>query len=216
MRKKAVPKISLNPFLKIGIFLVVVGVLAVFLFPRVVKKVLADHLSEKVGLPVVIRKLDFNLARPQFLMKDVKLFNPSGFPSSELAVLKEVKVNYFLPPIIVGRLEFQRIEINFKELRLIRNKTGRLNLPEPRVLTERPMAEVVLSLGPVTYTDLSEDQPVQKTFDLALGNALYRNVKGVLGILEIVNWEAIKRTGIDAKTPVIPEMKPSAAVPAKS
>jgi hypothetical protein len=65
--------------------------------------------------------------------------------------------------------------------------------------------ELILNLDSVTYTDLTGEQPVhQKTFDLGLKDATYRNVKGVAGIIEIINWEILKRTGISAALATIP------------
>lgn len=209
MRKTAVPKKSSNPILAFGLFLILIGALAVFLLPRTAKAFLSARLSRTIGLPVEIRELNFSLTPSQFSMKDLRFLNPPGFPPTELAAIKEVKALYSFSPVTVGRLSLKKVEVDFKELRLIRNKTGRLNLPEPpKVLAGGLIDEVILNLGPVTYTDLSEGQPVQKTFDLGLRNALYRNVKGVVGILEIVNWEALKRTGVEAEAPVIPEIKP--------
>ena len=201
----------------LGIILILIGILVAFFLPPTVEALIASNLSKITGLPVDIGKLHLSLTRPQFLIRDLRFSNPKGFPSTELATLGEVKVQYVPPPIILGRFDLKKVEINFKELRLVRNETGIINLPlqSPMRAVGDVVDEVVLNLGSLTYTDLSEKQPVQKTFDLGLNNAVYRNVKGVAGIMEIVNWEVLKRTGIEAKK-VTPSPEPRApAVPEK-
>ena len=123
-------------------------------------------------------------------------------------------MQYLPPPIILGRFKIQKVEINFKELRLVRNEVGSINLriQPPLLAAGSTIDEVVINLGSLTYTDLSSGHPVQKTFDLGLNKAVYRNVKGAAGIMEIVNWEVLKRTGVETEQkskPAPPEMKPA-------
>jgi len=200
-------KRSSGRFLSFGIVIILIGFAVVFFLPSAFVNLMAKRLSQATNLPVNIRHLDVRLSRPEFLILDLKFLNPKGFPPAELASIGEVKVQYIPPPLVLGQLDVKKIEINFKELRLIRNEAGDINLPIrlPVQAVGDTIDELILNLNSVTYTDLSEKQAVQKTFQLGLERAVYRNVKGVAGILEIVSWEVLKRAGIDPEKQQIQE-----------
>lgn len=217
MTKKSTATKSSNLFLNVLVLAALVVILAVSFFPQTVKSILANQLTKITGLPVTIRQLDFSLSQPQFLLKDLLLKNPAGFPGAELATISKVRVEYAPSFAMLGKFNLKKVEVDFNELRLIRNEAGTINLPalpSTQAVGEAIIEELVVDLQNLTYTDLSGKEPVQKSFEVGLDKAIYRNVKGVAGILEIVNWEVLKRTGIEAKTepaaaPPHPEAKPT-------
>lgn len=183
------------------ILLILVAAAAWLFFPKAFKALVAQHLSRETGLPVRIDQLDLNFRKPEFLLTGLQLLNPIGFPAADLARIADVKVQYASPLALVGLSDLKKVEVNFKELRLVRNESGGINLPLqlPMQAVGDTIEEVVINLGSVTYTDLSGTEPVQETYDLGLDKAVYRNVKGVAGIMEIVSWEVLKRTGVAPK-----------------
>ena len=191
------------------------GCFLVFLLPVVVEAVFQRQLSKATTLPVEIGKVHFSLRRPQFSIYEIEVSNPKDFPSGLLAQVGEARVQYAPTGKFVGGFELKKIEIDFKDFRLIRNEKGILNLPTfPPSESRHLINEVILNLGSVTYTDLSSGQPSQQTFDLALSKALYRNIKGISGILEILNWEILKRTGVEEKLKTsLSEIKPIGGSP---
>ena len=207
---------SLMP--KFGIVILFVVVFAAIFIPRSVKAFVTKRLSQATGLPVEVDRLHLGWAHSYFSLKGLQFLNPKGFPSAPLASLGKAKVRFSRLALLHGQVDLRKAEIDFQELRLVRNEAGKLNLPKLSVpASGTVIKEVVLNLGSVTYTDLSEKQPVQKSFDVGLNQAVYRNVKGIKGIMEIVNWEVLKRTGVDwEKSPAPPEIKPAAPAPAES
>ncbi len=214
-KKKSSP-LSNGATTLIALFLL--GCFLVFLLPVVVEAVFQSQLSKATTLPVEIGKVHFSLRRPQFSIQEIQILNPSGFPAGPLAQVGEVRARYSPSPKFVGGFELKKVEIDFKDFRLIRNETGKLNLPSLAPAENRNLInEVILNLGPVTYTDLSSGQPAQETFDLALSHAIYRNVKGISGILEILKWEILKRTGVEESAPpALPQIKPIGELPAET
>lgn len=198
--------------------LFLLGCFLVFLLPVFVESVFEGQLSKAAGLPVQIGNVHFSLTRPQFSVQAVEVLNPAGFPAGPLAQVSQARVRYAPSPKFVGGVELKQMQIDFKEFRLLRNETGALNLPSPSATMGGPViGEVTLNLASVTYTNLSGGQPTQQTFELGLTNALYRNVKGIPGILEILNWEILKRTGLEEKMPSgVPEIKPIAGLPTEN
>ncbi len=198
--------------LVVGLFLIVL--LGVFVSPWFAQRLVQSRLAKATGLNLRIGAAHFNLARPKFWIKDLQFSNPKGFPAAPLALINEVNAKYSRLSIFLGRPHFKKVQINFKEFRLMRNDKGVLNLPAIATNTAGAQAtidELDINLDKVTFTDLSTGQPQQQTFNLGLVNSTYRNVKGVAGIVEILNWEVLKRTGVPEKVtvPTVP-VKPIA------
>lgn len=190
-----------------------IGAFVVFLLPVVLERVMEVQLSKATGLSVQIGKVHFSLTRPQFVVGETQFLNPPDFPGAPLVQIGQIRIHYAPSPTFLGWMILQKVEIDFREFRLVRNKRGVLNLPQtgPTAKGRNTIGEVVLNLRSVTYTDLSGAQAAQERFDLKLVNAVYRNVKGVAGIFEILNWEILKRTGVEEKAkPALPEIKPIA------
>ena len=199
------------------VLFVLVG-LAALTVPSALSLSAKKSLENIAGVPVEVGRFHLSLTRPQFTLKDLKLFNPKGFPEGEMTVLKQVKGDYPSPPIFGGISNLKNLELEFEQFRLIRNKSGIMNLPalNPFQSIKGNIDTVKITLGNVTFTDLIGNQPAQQTFDLELQKAVYRNVKGIPGVIEIVNWEILKRTGIEEgkpeepETPIVAELRPIA------
>lgn len=190
------------------------ALLGVFLSPWVARALIQSQLSKTTGLPVSLGNVHFSVTGPRFSIKDLQFSNPRGFPSAPLAQVSEVKARYSPLSAVLGRPHFKRLQVTFREFRLMRNESGSLNLPSVAggAVGRADIDELELTLVPLTYTDLSSGQPTQKTYDMDLIKSVYRNVKGVAGIVEILNWEILKRTGLPEKvTPAPPQVKPTAS-----
>lgn len=189
----------------VGLFLVVL--LGVFISPWIAQRLVQNRLATATGLNLHIGSAHFNLAKPRFWIKNLQFNNPKGFPSAPVALIEEVNVRYSPFSVLLGSPRFRKVQVDFKEFRLMRNDKGILNLPVVSSNDSKAtIDELDLNLDKVTFTDLSTGQPQQQTFNLGLTHSIYRNVKGVPGIVEIVNWEVLKRTGVPEKTtvPTIP------------
>jgi len=194
--------------------LLLIAVLAILVFPWAAETLLQSHLTRVTGLSVMIGEVDFSLTRPQFSVKGLQFSNPKDFPDALLAQVGEAKVRYSRRALLRGKLDLRKVKVYFSEFRLVRNEMGNLNLPAIGSSRGETIEEVVLNLGSLTYTDLSSLQPAEEAFDLGLSNSIFRNVKGVSGIVEILNWEILKRTGVEErKAPAPPEIMPTAESP---
>lgn len=193
--------------------LLLIALLGLLTLPWIIQALIQGHLAKVSDLPVAIADLDFSLFRSQFSIKGLQFSNPDGFPDGILAQIPKTSVHYSRRSLLRGKVNLTKIVSDFSEFRLIRNEKGDLNLPKVAPASDNAeiIEEVILNLGPVTYTDLTEGQPIQQTFDVGLANSVYRNVKGVSGIIEILTWEVLKRTGVqEKKGPVTMEITPIA------
>lgn len=192
--------------LMVGILLFSLGALWILL-PRMVESKTLQTLEKITSLSAKISTFQFSLSKGRLIIKGLQLMNPAGFPEAALVSLSEVRGNFTPLSVLGGRLDLNRLELDFEDFRLMRNNLGVLNLTAmlQNLKEEGRIEEVVINLPSVTYTDLSGAQPVQNTFDLALNQAVYRNVKGISGILEIIHWEVVKRTGVEEEVKPIAE-----------
>ncbi len=220
MTRSTVQRKSTSPAKILGLLVLIILLLvmaAIFLLPKLAGRLIEISLAREVGVPVKVGKLDFSLTQPRFSIKELRLLNPSGFPSGEMARVREAKVTYLPPATLTSFIDLKNLELEFDEVRLLRNEKGILNLPAP---TSGPglreaIDELTLTLASVTYTNLADAEPLQETVELGLDRELYRNVKGVAGIVEIVNWEILKRAGIaEEPEPAPARVTPTAESPA--
>ncbi|MBI2167413.1 MAG: hypothetical protein HYU34_04105 [Candidatus Omnitrophica bacterium] len=185
--------------------------------PTALEFFVVKSLEGTVGAAVKIDRIQIDFLRSQFSLKGVRVSNPAGFPKGEMAILDRVSGRYTLPPVPGMAPGVKKLEVEFLEFRLLKNEKGILNLPalNPFARPGAAIEELLLTLSPVTFTDLSKEPPSQENYDLGLKQSVYRNVKGVWGIIEILNWEILKRTGIEeapvAEAPATPTDESQAA-----
>lgn len=210
MKKTPAPKKSSSKSFTALLLFILVLLALVWGAPAALKLFIVKSLEGKVGSAVQIDRIQVDFLRSRFSLKGVRILNPAGFPKGEMAILDRVSGDYTLPFVPEMGPGVKKLEVEFLEFRLLKNEKGILNLPalNPFARPGASIGELLLTLSAVTFTDLSKEPPSQENYDLGLKQSVYRNVKGVWGIIEILNWEISKRTGIEeapvAETPAMP------------
>ncbi len=166
-----------------------------------------------LGTPVEIDEARVDFLNTQIIFSGVRIKNPGGFPRGILAEISKISVDFEISSVFERRLYFDEIAVHFKELRALRIPGGRLNLLALRAFENQKKAGIeealrrrapshpafnrlVLTLRRATFTDLSGPVPHQKSFDLKVDQAVYRQVPSLKEVLEIIAWESVKRMGI--------------------
>ena len=137
---------------------------------------------------------------------------PPQFPEGTFANIPKIYIDWEWASLLERRFHAETFEIDCSELRLIRDHAGRFNLLSLRALKNPPPApppssgesrpvrfhidNFILTLGSATYTDLSGEAPVQKSYNLRLDHSVYRNVDSAYDVVWIIGWEALKRMGV--------------------
>jgi len=133
MRRAPTKEKSSNVLANLGttlVALLLTAAFVVFLLPVVIQTVLEGQLAKITGRSVQIADVHFSLTSPQFTVKKVLFSNPAGFPDAPLSEVGELRVRYAPSPTFPGWMVFKRVEIDFKDFRLVRNEKGVLNLPQ--------------------------------------------------------------------------------------
>ncbi len=200
---------------KLAVFIVI---LAAVFYNLSAKYLLTWFLSSTLGVPAKIESARFDLANTQVKFEGIELRNPAGFPDGILVNIPEIFIDFEISSLWEGRLHLQTVEIDCRDIRVVRDVDGRINWlslkvlksappkseARPRKTVQKPVRfyidRLVLSLGFATYVDVAGPNQVQRSFNLHIDHAVYRNVDSYPGIIKIITWEIMKQMGVGKLT----------------
>ncbi len=174
-----------NILVKIVLIIVVLVLVLGFLKDQIIKAAIVVGAKQVAGVDVVIDHFSLSVVKHAVLIKGVKMYSPSGFPNEVMIDAPAIEVHCNVWDVMRGVLHFPYIRLDLKELRVTKNKEGKLNvnsmtfmqkangsanssdnaLPQTQQSKERPQAPmkdipmqfdlVRLNIGKVIYTDNS-------------------------------------------------------------
>lgn len=197
----------------LGIVLVCLVVLGA-LKDQVVKSAVVIGATQVTGAPTQINSLALGLIQQSIRIKGFKMYNPAGFPKEILIDIPSVTVTADLGALLRKKLHLKRIELDLKELNIIKNKEGKLNVDSLKVVEkgqkkpqegkpaeQMPMQidELVLNLGKVVYRDYTAGpQPTVQVYDLNIKNKVYKNITSAQQLVTLILTETLKPTAIQS------------------
>ena len=176
---------------------------------QIIKSVVAIVTSQVTGAPVEIDRFSLRVFKQSVRISGFKIFNPSGFPKGILVDLSKINVDYDLSALLSGKLHLVNVEVELKEMGLVKNKEGKLNVDSLKVAKEdtnkkgktsaqMPMQIDMLKLGMgrIILKDYSSGaEPVIKVYDINLHKA-YKNITSVQQLTALILTEPMKAAGI--------------------
>jgi len=168
---------------------------------QIIKSVVAAGVQKIAGTPVKISGLSIGVFRQSVRIKGLRLYNPPDFPKEVLIDLPEISVDYSLPDILKGKLYLPFIAINLKEMTIIKNQNGRLNIDGLKLKQGDPLSmqidSLALNIGRVTWRDYSQGaEPKVETFEVDVKNKIFKNITSAQQLAINLILEAIKPTAI--------------------
>jgi len=187
---------------------------------------ISKGLEASLGTEVKIDKVKIDILDTSAMIRGIEIKNPDGFPRGDLAYVPKIFADFEPASLFKGVIHFSKIELNFESMQVIRARDGRINILSLKVLEEaerkedapapprqekergeeKPKAqmpqldfridELVLTLGGATYIDLTGPEPIEKTFDLGVKGAVYRDIRSTEDVVRIVVTTTMKRVGI--------------------
>jgi hypothetical protein len=109
-----------------ALILVVGGVAAVK--DALAKAALIGGVQALTGLPVHVQALRVSVLKSVVEVQGFVLDNPPGFPERVMVDMPELVVAYRLGPLFARRLHLKTLRLHLKEIAVIRDRQGRLNL----------------------------------------------------------------------------------------
>ncbi len=201
-------------------FIVIASLIIGFVLVRnpLIKTVITTKASQVMGAPVYIDSFSFGIFKQAIRIKGFKLYNPEGFPDEVIFDIPEVSVDYDLSALLKGKLHLPYLAVNLKEMVVIRNKEGKLNVDtlkaatkqekptegeekteEPSESMEMQIDIMKLSIGKVIYRDYSKgDKPIVVSYDVGIKEKTYKNVTDARKLAVLIMVEAIGPTAIKA------------------
>jgi hypothetical protein len=203
----------------------------------VAKTVISGGVKAVTGLQLDIGRMDVSLTDTLIGINDMKLYNPDEFSDRVMVDLPEIYVDYDLGAFIDGRVHLEEVRINLKELTVVRNRDGTLNLDALKAAksgerAEEPKEEagdgkrpeisidlMKLRIGKAVYKDYSKGgKPRVLEYNIGLDEE-YRDITDLDKMAKIILVNALVKTNIakltnfdiDSIKAVIPESVAEAA-----
>ncbi|MBL7081407.1 MAG: hypothetical protein ISS44_02420 [Candidatus Omnitrophica bacterium] len=191
--------------------LVIVVAASIFTKDMIARTVVSTGVKAITGLNLSIESMDVGIFKTSIGIKGLRLFNPSGFVDKLMADIPEIYVDYDLGALIKKRLHLETLRLNLKELVVIKNLNGELNLNSLQVIKEekkevapsdmektempQPQIDVLeLKIGRVIYKDYSEGTPPKvKVFNVNIDQR-FENITDLYALARLIVVKALINT----------------------
>ncbi|MDD5137957.1 MAG: AsmA family protein [Candidatus Omnitrophica bacterium] len=196
------------------IVLIALSVIAV-LKDQIIKNTVTMATSQITGAPTTIDSFSLGIIQQTVTVKGFKLYNPPGFPKEIFVDIPAIHVVFVLGDILKKNIHFKEIEIALKELVIIKDKEGKLNVdalkvaeepqkPKEGTTQEQPTGQMPLqidllklSIGKIIYKDYSKGEtPKIEVYDLGYKQKTYQNITSAQQLVALILSEAMKGTAI--------------------
>ncbi|MDD5595451.1 MAG: hypothetical protein PHY94_04290 [Candidatus Omnitrophica bacterium] len=193
---------------KLLVIILVIAALFVLVIVKdqIVKTIASMQVSNVVGTKVEIGNLSLGLLNHKVKINNFAIFNPSGYPYGALLDISKIQVNYDLPSILKGKLHLIDVKVDLKEVTVIKNKEGKLNVDELKVAKKdekasKPLSLAIdnldLSIGRVIFKDYNRSGKLWvEVYDVGIKNRVYKNITSAQQFISLILVESLKPTAI--------------------
>lgn len=184
----------------------------------ITQAILTSALSGAAHVPVKIGGVNLSFLSASIRLKDINVHNPSGFKDRWMAQIPQVFIDFEPGELFQGRAHFKEVRLDLKEMTVVRNKDGRLNVDSVKPTTEQKkeakqkakpasgqkppklmIDKLSLSIGRVVYKDYSAGgEPQIQTFDINIKDREYTNIDDPSAVVSLLMFEALTRTSLSS------------------
>ena len=182
---------------KILIGIVILLVLLIIMKDQLIKTAVTVGAKDVLGAKVELQGLSIGLFNQAIRIRGLKVYNPEGFPDEVMVDIPEISVDYDLIGLMKGTLHLPLVVLDLKEMVVIKNKEGKLNVDslkvaqkkgaEPKTAKEEPakaqkqmpmqIDQATLNLGNVIVKDYSKGEPPSiQAYDIGVKNKTFKNI----------------------------------------
>ena len=196
---------------------VIVAILALGLIKDAIVKVSVEKGVEIVtGLKMGMRSLNVGIFRTAVNIAGLKIYNPTGFKDRVMLDMPRIYVHYDLPAIFGGTVHLHKAYLDMKELVVVKNEKGELNLNSLKVVSAQKKGQVKksedrgpagkapnikidslrLKIGKAIYKDYSKGgEPNVKEFNVNIDET-YTNIDDLSALVGLIVVKALTDTSI--------------------
>ncbi len=176
---------------------------------QVIKSAITIIATQLTGAPVHIDGFSLGVFNQSVRISGLKVYNPKGFSKSILVSLPKINVRYDLGALLKRKLHLVNVGIEIKEIGLEKNKEGKLNVDELKVVKQgrnqsaghsgqMPMQIdlLTLNMGRIVFKDYSPGrEPVFKVYNINIDKS-YKNITSVQQLAALILAEPMRAAGI--------------------
>ncbi|MCK5580276.1 MAG: hypothetical protein KAJ18_03290 [Candidatus Omnitrophica bacterium] len=166
--------------------------------------------KQVLGTPVKIGKFHLGILTQKIYIKDFKMYQPEGFPEGVLIDIPEINIKCNVLALLKGKIHLPLIVFDLKEMVLVRNTEGALNLDalkiaekeeeveEPKDVSQEKKEKktsketamqidvMTLKIGKLVQKDYSKgDQPVVSVMNIDKDKT-YKDIKSAAQLARIL------------------------------
>lgn len=170
--------------------------------------IVKNSASKLLGAPVEIDRMRIGLLNSSIRLSGFRVMQPRTFPNGPLLDVTEARVDYDLAALLGGEIHVRRAEIRVREVIVIRDRDGKLNVDSLSVAkpasgdtgsrSRFEIGELVLTVEKVVSKDYSKgDKPVVEVWNLPIRDKTYSHLSSPRGLASIVIVEALQSAAIE-------------------
>lgn len=199
--------------MKIKIIIIVLAALLALGFAKniIVQSVISGVVSKAAHVPVSIGSTSASFIFSSIDIRGFRLHNPKGFPERMMLDISRIFIDFDPAPLLKGQAHFEEVKLNLKELVVIKNREGLLNVDAVKPTQEQKheseaarkskeppklkIDKLYLSIGRVVYKDYSlGGEPRVEVFDVNIQDRVFTNIEDPNTVVSVVMFEALTRT----------------------
>lgn len=204
-------KIIKRLLLILGVIFLTVVILVVSTFVVIkrlkIKEIVERQIEQSLGIDVSIEKIEFSPLLAHLSAKGITVKNPAGFVEPDLAYIEAIHL--LLDPIeilVSKKPNIYVLGVNLKQLNIIKNKDGKVNLQEIVPLKNENVVLkdkipfyfdlLVLSVGQIKFVDYSGPKAKEHLYQIGIKNATFIMLKDEQDVVRLIVSKAIENTDI--------------------
>lgn len=203
---------------KIIIVLLVIIIILPLSKDIIAKFILSRGIGAITGLHMSIEKLSLGLLDSTLDVKGLKILNPSKYEDRLMADVPELYIEYEPKALFKGRFHIKYLKLDLQEFIAIKNKEGKLNLREIRIVKNRKkktqakeqkektknsrfkIDTLDLKIEKVIYKDYTKgDKPVIKEWEVNIDER-YHDIDQPAALAKVIMVRALIYTTISNLT----------------
>lgn len=206
----------MNKIIKIVIIVAVVVVGLNIFKNALAQSIISGALSKATHVPVHIGGVDVRFSSTTIDLKNIRINNPSSFPEKTMLDAPQIYISFDAPALFKGSAHFRDVKLNLKELVVVKNTQGELNVnalkpkesekqeskkPSEGQAPKLKIDKLSLTIGRVVYRDYSQGgEPNTQVFDVNIQDRQYTNIENIPGLVSLIMFEALTRTSLSKLT----------------
>ena len=200
-------------FLRTTLVIVVIGLAGLLLTKDVIAKAaVSGGITAITGLHSRIEAMQVEFLKTTVGLRGLQIMNPPGFSDHILVDIPDLYVDYRFGFFLQGKVHLDAMRLHLKELHVVRNRDGRLNLHAIKVLesgkTERrptttprgkmpafQIDRLELKIGKVIFRDDRQSPPIVKEFNVNIDER-YDHIPNPAVLTGLIISRALLRTTV--------------------